>query len=89
MTRQNDSLLEFPCDFPVKAMGLAADDFQALVVDLVTPHAGPVDDSAIVTKPSANGKYLSVTITITALNKIQLDAVYQALSNHERVLMAL
>lgn len=89
MNRANDTLLEFPCAFAVKAMGLATEDFPSLVVELVTRHAGRIDDAAIAIKPSANGKYLSVTVTFTARDKSQLDAIYQALSDHERVLVAL
>lgn len=89
MSRTDDSLLEFPCSFAVKAMGLASDDFQALVTALVTEHTGALSRSAVTTRPSANGKYLSVTVTFTAHSKPQLDAIYQALSDHERVLMAL
>ena len=89
MNRADDSLLEFPCAFAVKAMGLAADDFPSLVAELVARHAGRIADEAIATKPSANSKYLSVTVTFTARDKPQLDAIYQALSDHERVLVAL
>ncbi len=83
------SALEFPCDFPIKAMGLAADDFDALVVTLVGRHVGNLGEGAISTRPSSNGKYLSVTVVVRAESQAQLDAIYRELTAHQRVLMAL
>lgn len=81
--------LVFPCPFAIKAMGLADDDFEALVVALVRAHAGELADDVVSTRASAGGKYLSVTVTIEASSRAQLDAIYLALSRHERVLMVL
>ena len=89
MSAEKETLLEFPCRFPIKAMGLAAADFGALVVGIVRRHAPDLKESAVQSRSSRGGKYLSVTITIEATSKDQLDAIYQALSDHERVLMSL
>ena len=89
MSAEKETLLEFPCRFPIKAMGLAAPDFGALVVGIVRRHAPDLKESAVQSRSSRGGKYLSVTITIEATSKDQLDAIYQALSDHERVLMSL
>lgn len=89
MTRADDTLLEFPCQFSIKAMGLATDDFDALVVSLIRPHVDDLLEGAVKTKPSAAGKYISVTVTFEATSKDQLDTIYRAVSGHERVLMAL
>jgi putative lipoic acid-binding regulatory protein len=89
MSAEKETLLEFPCRFPIKAMGLAAADFDALVVEIVRRHAPDLKESAVQSRSSRGGKYLSVTITIEATSKDQLDAIYQALSDHERVLMSL
>jgi putative lipoic acid-binding regulatory protein len=89
MSAEKETLLEFPCRFPIKAMGLAAPDFDALVVGIVRRHAPDLKESAVQSRSSRGGKYLSVTITIEATSKDQLDAIYQALSDHERVLMSL
>lgn len=83
------SALEFPCDFPIKAMGLAGDDFDALVVTLVGRHVAGIGEGAVSTRPSSNGKYLSVTVMIRAESQAQLDAIYRELTAHQRVLMAL
>ncbi len=84
-----DTHLEFPCTFPIKAMGLSGTDFDLLVVEIVTRHTGPLNEGAVTLRPSSNGKYVSVTVTIHAESKQQLDAVYRELTAHERVLMAL
>lgn len=84
-----DTHLEFPCNFPVKAMGLAGTDFDLLVVEIVGRHAGPLREGAVSSRPSSNGKYVSVTVVIQAQSKQQLDAIYNELTAHERVLMAL
>ena len=89
MSAEKETLLEFPCRFPIKAMGLAAADFDMLVVGIVRRHAPDLKESAVQSRSSRGGKYLSVTVTIEATSKDQLDAIYQALSDHERVLMSL
>lgn len=90
MNEQNDTLLEFPCEFSVKAMGLASHpNFEALVVELVALHVPDLPDNASRTRASKNGKYLSVTVTFQASSKAQLDAIYYALTDHPDVVMSL
>lgn len=90
MTQERlDTLMEFPCSFAVKAMGLATDDFDALVAAIVRQHVPNLGEGAISSKPSAAGKYLSVTVTFQAESRAQLDNLYRALSGHERILMTL
>jgi len=84
-----ETLLEFPCDFPIKVMGAAAEDFDALVVELIRRHVDDLAEGGVQTRPSSGGRYLSVTVTIRATSRAQLDRVYQELSAHERVLMVL
>lgn len=83
------TLLEFPCDFPIKAMGRAGEDFDSLVVGLVRRHSPDLREGAVKTRLSQGGKYISVTVTIQARSRAQLDAIYMDLTAHERVLMAL
>jgi uncharacterized protein len=87
--KQGDSLLEFPCDFPLKVMGIAAEDFDALVVAIVRRHVDDLREGAITAKESRNGKYVSLTVTIQAQSQQQLDDLYVELSTHQRVLMVL
>lgn len=84
-----DTLLEFPCSFPIKVMGKSADDFQQLVVDIVTEHAELDDDAKVTANQSSEGRFTSITVVVNATSKAQLDAIYYALTDHERVLMAL
>jgi len=88
MSKQ-DTLLEFPCDFPIKAMGLAEDNFETVVITLVRKHAPDLRDEAVRTADSKGGKYLSVTVTVRATSREQLDNIYRELTACEQVLMAL
>ncbi|MCK6372260.1 MAG: DUF493 domain-containing protein [Gammaproteobacteria bacterium] len=87
---ETESPLKFPCRFPIKVMGLHAGDFQALVVTLVSEQAGTTVTAAdISSRPSRNGRYLAVTVTIDAESRAQLDGIYRALTASERVLIVL
>lgn len=84
-----DTLFEFPCDFPIKAMGEADAAFESVVLEIVARHAPDMDHEAVRRRPSRNGRYLAVTVTIRARSKRQVDAIYAELSAHRKVLMAL
>jgi putative lipoic acid-binding regulatory protein len=86
---ERETLLEFPCSFPVKAMGRAEEDFDALVVELVRRHVPDLRENAVVSRPSKGGKWVSVTVTIQATSQEQVDAIYRSLADHEKVVMAL
>jgi len=88
-TSQQETLLEFPCSFPVKAMGRDEEGFVALVTDIVLAHAEMHANDEITTNSSGSGKFISVTVTIEALSKDQLDRIYQDLTDCEQVLVAL
>jgi putative lipoic acid-binding regulatory protein len=88
-TQQLDEIMEFPCSFSIKAMGLATPDFATTVEDIVGRHTPSSDENRVTTRPSKEGKYLSVTVTIEANSREQLDAIYQDLSANEQVLMSL
>ncbi|NNC78195.1 MAG: DUF493 domain-containing protein [Woeseiaceae bacterium] len=85
----NDTLLEFPCEFPIKMMGKDTDEFHATARALVEKHTGPLDDTRIQTAQSRNGRFVSITVTVEAVSQQQLDAIYTDVSAHEAVLMAL
>jgi len=89
MSEERLSLFEFPCQFPIKAMGKAEIEFDLLVIDIIRQYVDELSTDAVKTRPSKNGKYLSVTVTIEATSQQQLDHIYQQLSDHPRVLMAL
>ena len=85
----DESLLEFPCDFPIKAMGKSEENFDALVVGIVRKHCPDLMEGAVKSRLSREGNYVSVTVTIQAESRNQLDRIYMELSAHEKVLMAL
>lgn len=84
-----ETALKFPCKFPIKMMGRESAEFRATARALVEKHAGKVDDDAVQASLSRNGRFVSVTVTITATSKQQLDDIYQDVTDHEDVLMAL
>ncbi|MEJ2514097.1 MAG: DUF493 domain-containing protein [Gammaproteobacteria bacterium] len=85
----SEDLLTFPLEFPVKVMGRSAPDFVELVTGIVSDHTGALAEEAVAVRDSRKGNFVSVTVTFTATSREQLDAVYRALSGHERVLMVL
>lgn len=89
MQESNDTLLEFPCDFPIKAMGRDDGEFETLVVGIVRKHVPNLGEAAVQTRPSKAGNYLSVTVTVCATSREQLDNIYLELTACEQVLMAL
>lgn len=79
----------FPCDFPIKVVGVASAEFEMQVLTIIRRHISDLREDALELRPSGQGKYLAITVTITATSKAQLDAIYQELSANKLVLMAL
>ena len=84
-----DTLLEFPCRFPIKVMGAATDEFRSLALGIVARHFGEPAAADIEERPSSGGRYLGLTITVRAESRAQLDAVYGELTSCRQVLVAL
>jgi uncharacterized protein len=84
-----DTLLEFPCDFPLKVMGAAQDGFAQTVAEVVRKHAPDFDAATMEMRPSKAGNYLSLTCTIRATSQAQLDALYRELTSHPLVKIVL
>ncbi len=84
-----ETLLKFPTMFPIKAMGKRDDGFAQAVLEIVLKYAPDFDGKTMEMRPSKNGNFLSVTATINAQSKAQLDDIYRALTAHPSVLMAL
>lgn len=85
----DNTILEFPCEFPIKIMGRDEAGFREVAIELVEKHTGALPDGAIRTSSSSAGNFLSVTVTITATSQEQLDDIYRELTDHERVLVVL
>lgn len=88
-TSTEETLLEFPCDFPIKVMGKATDDFDSIMVQIIRKHVDDIREGAIKTRMSRDNNFMSVTVTITATSKKQLDNIYIELNSHELVKMTL
>ncbi len=82
-------LLDFPCAFPIKAIGIAGDEFEAAVVTIIRKHTPDIAEGAFKSQSSGEGKYMSMTVTIQARNQDHIDAIYTELSACEHVIMAL
>jgi len=89
MAEQKETLLEFPCAFPLKIMGLAGDALAQTVLEIVQRHAPNFDGATMEMRASSGGKYVSLTCTINATSKAQLDALYHDLSGHPLVKVVL
>ena len=83
------SALEFPCRFPIKAMGRAGCGLDITVVEIVRRHAPDISEGKIHTRDSAQGNYTSVTVVVRATSREQLDAIYQDLVDCTDVIMAI
>lgn len=83
------SLIEYPSQFPIKVMGANVDGFAEAVVSIARQFDTGFDAASVETRPSKAGKYLGVTITITATSREQLDELYRTLSTHPMVRVVL
>jgi putative lipoic acid-binding regulatory protein len=84
-----ESIIEFPCEFPIKMMGRDSPEFRVIARSLVEHHVGPIAEEAIQVNLSAKGNFVSITVTVTATSQQQLDDIYRDVSGHDDVLMAL
>ena len=84
-----ESLLEFPTDFPIKIMGKAADGFAQAVLEVVLAHAPDFDAASMEMRASSGGNYIALTCTIRATSRGQLDALYRDLTGHPMVKVVL
>jgi putative lipoic acid-binding regulatory protein len=83
------SLIEYPCEFPIKIMGQTQAGFAQAVLEIVKRHAPDFNGATMEMRASKQGKYLSITCTINANSREQLDALYRELCDHPMVVMVL
>jgi hypothetical protein len=81
--------MDFPCAFPIKAMGRSGGSFESIVSEIVLRHARLYDGHEVRARESGAGNFVSVTITVEAESREQLDRIYRELTACEQVLMAL
>lgn len=89
MSEPTSTLLEFPCDFRIKAFGRGQANFDAQVVEIVRRHAPDLGENAVSSRSSRGGRFTAVTITVRARSQEQLNAIYRDLSACEDVIMTL
>lgn len=86
---EEETLFEFPCEFPVKAMGKSGLELEAAVLEIINRHVTDLSEGAVKLNASKGGNYTSITITITAQSKAHLDGIYMELTACEHVLYAI
>lgn len=92
MTRDispEESLIEYPCEFPIKVMGRAHPDFAQTLTDVVLQFDPQFDPASVEMRPSSSGNYMGLTFRINATSREQLDSLYQALHGHAMVSVVL
>lgn len=89
MSTPPDSLIEYPSDFPVKIMGAMQELFAQTMVEVVQRHDPEFHAGKMDMRPSAKGNYLSLTVTVRATSREQLDNLYRELSSHPMVKVVL
>lgn len=85
----DDSLLEFPCRFPIKVFGAHDGHFEQQIFDLLKPHVPELSQNDLTRNPSRKGNYVAITVDVLARDRAQLDAIYEDLTACDAVLMAL
>ncbi len=83
------NLIAFPTDFPIKVIGDVTDQFEQDILDIARKHHPELEDDAIQRKMSAKGNYLAISITVWAVSQAALDALYEDLSKHPDTKMVL
>lgn len=84
-----ETLLEFPCQFPIKIMGANNPGFRERVIRLISEHVQSLKDTDVSQQTSSNERFLSLTVTIEATSREHLDNVYQSLTGVEEILVVL
>ena len=89
MTAPKESLIEFPCAFPLKIFGETRPDFAQTIAAVVRVHAPDFDIASMEMRSSSNARFISLTCTIRATSREQLDNLYRDLTSHPMVKMVL
>ena len=84
-----EDLIEFPCDYPVKAMGYTSDGFEDHVLKLVSKHAELTEPKKVTSRASSGGKYTSITVSVKARSREHLELVYAQLKEDDKIVYIL
>lgn len=88
-TAPDQSLIEYPCRFPIKVMGVNADGFTEAIVHVVRAFDPSFDATTVESRPSKAGNYLGLTVHVYVTSREQLDEVYRTLTTHPMVKVVL
>lgn len=89
MQKDNNTLMEFPCDFQIKVIGVNSDVFSAEVLNIARKYFPETKETSIRSQPSQQGNYLAITLTVYVQDQITLDSLYMDLTNHPDIKMVL
>ncbi|WP_028304940.1 HP0495 family protein [Oceanospirillum maris] len=89
MSNQDAPKIEFPCDYPLKILGHAGEDFQQTVLDVIEVHAPGFDQASVTLVDSSKGRFQSVRVIITATGEPQLKSIFEDLKATGRVKMVI
>jgi uncharacterized protein len=84
-----ETLIEFPCHFPIKVMGKVHEEFTSTVIKLIKQNNKSFDPSTIEMKGSSEGRYISLTCFVYVTSKPELDDIYRSLSSHPMIKVVL
>lgn len=87
--KPEDSLIEYPCEFPIKVMGKIVPEFAETLTEIVLEHDPRFDPASVEMRPSGKGNYIGLTFVVWATSREQLDTLYQALHGHPMVSIVL
>ena len=83
------SLIEYPCHFPIKVMGAHVEGFVAAIAAVACRFDPGFDATTIEHRPSKAGNYLGLTLNVYVTSRDQLDDLYRSLSSHPMVKVVL
>lgn len=87
--QDKQTLIEFPCDFPIKVMGETRDDFAETIIAVICEQLPDFDAGTIEMRASSGGRFISLTCTVHVTSKPQLDDIYRTLTSHPLVKVVL
>lgn len=86
---KEESLIKYPCDFPIKVMGKSVEGYEAAIERVILNFDPQFDVKTVERRPSKNGNYLGLTLTVRVTSRDQLDELYRTLSTHPMVSVVL
>jgi putative lipoic acid-binding regulatory protein len=89
MQNPADEIFPFPCPYPLKVIGRTSEIFIPMILSIIGGIAGPIRKESVVSRLSSNGKYLSLTVTIVARDRKQLESIYREVRKHRDVVFVL